>query len=98
MDNLSSNVIYINNISGYSPLELYTTLAHEGYPGHLYQTVYSGSVPSNEVRSILNFGGYVEGWATYVEMYSYSTANGRLCYRRFEPSQPLYYPGNFQRP
>ena len=75
MDNLSSNVIYINNISGYSPLELYTTLAHEGYPGHLYQTVYSGSVPSNEVRSILNFGGYVEGWATYVEMYSYSTAN-----------------------
>lgn len=75
VDNLSSNVIYINNISGYSPLELYTTLAHEGYPGHLYQTVYSGSVPSNEVRSILNFGGYVEGWATYVEMYSYSTAN-----------------------
>lgn len=75
MDNLSSNVIYINNISGYTPLELYTTLAHEGYPGHLYQTICSGSVPSNEVRSILNFGGYVEGWATYVEMYSYSLAD-----------------------
>lgn len=75
MDNLSSNVIYINNLSGYTPLELYTTLAHEGYPGHLYQTICSGSVPSNEVRSILNFGGYVEGWATYVEMYSYSLAD-----------------------
>lgn len=75
VDNLSSNVIYINNISGYTPLELYTTLAHEGYPGHLYQTICSGSVPSNEVRSILNFGGYVEGWATYVEMYSYSLAD-----------------------
>lgn len=75
VDNLSSNVIYINNISGYTPLELYTTLAHEGYPGHLYQTICSSSVPSNEVRSILNFGGYVEGWATYVEMYSYSLAD-----------------------
>lgn len=75
VDNLSSNVIYINNISGYTPLELYTTLAHEGYPGHLYQTICSGSVPSNEVRSILNFGGYIEGWATYVEMYSYSLAD-----------------------
>lgn len=75
MDNLSSNVIYINNAPSYTPLELYTTLAHEGYPGHLYQTICSGSVPSNEVRSILNFGGYVEGWATYVEMYSYSLAD-----------------------
>lgn len=75
MDNLSENVIYINNASGYTPLELYTTLAHEGYPGHLYQTIYSGSSPSNEVRSVLNFSGYVEGWATYVEMYSYSLAD-----------------------
>lgn len=75
MDNLVSNVIYINNLSGYTPMELYTTLAHEGYPGHLYQTVCCGSTPSNEVRSILNFGGYVEGWATYVEMYSCSLAD-----------------------
>lgn len=75
MDNLTSNVIYINNLSGYTPLELYTTLAHEGYPGHLYQTICSGSAPSNKVRNILNFGGYVEGWATYVEMYSYGLAD-----------------------
>ena len=75
LDNLSQNVIYINQASDYTPLELYTTLAHEGYPGHLYQTVYSGSTPSNEVRSLLNFSGYIEGWATYVEMYSYSLAD-----------------------
>ncbi len=75
VDNLSENVIYINRGSNYTPLELYTTLAHEGYPGHLYQTIYSGSCASNEVRSVLNFGGYVEGWATYVEMYSYSLAD-----------------------
>lgn len=75
IDSLSQNVIYINPGSSYTPLELYTTLAHEGYPGHLYQTVYSGSVPTNKVRSLLDFGGYVEGWATYVEMYAYSMAD-----------------------
>ena len=52
---------------------MYTTLAHEGYPGHLYQTVLFESQNDSPLRSILNFGGYVEGWATYVELYSYST-------------------------
>lgn len=75
IDLLNQNVIYINRACAYTPLELYTTLAHEGYPGHLYQTVYSGSVSSNKVRSLLDFGGYVEGWATYVEMYAYDMAD-----------------------
>lgn len=75
MDDPQDNVIYINRASTYTPLDLYTTLAHEGYPGHLYQTIYSGSVCDDPVRSLLNFGGYVEGWATYVEMYSYGLAD-----------------------
>lgn len=73
IDNLSKNVIYINNASHYSSLELYTTLAHEGYPGHLYQNICTGSRPA-PVRSLFSFGGYTEGWATYVEMESYSYA------------------------
>ena len=75
LDDLTHNVIYINRSSVYSALDLYTMLAHEGYPGHLYQTIYSGSVQSNPLRSLLNFSGYVEGWATYVEMYAYGLAN-----------------------
>ncbi|MCR1841989.1 DUF885 domain-containing protein [Murimonas intestini] len=75
IDDITSNVIYINRGSGYTPLELYTTLAHEGYPGHLYQTVYSAEKTSNPMRSLLSFGGYTEGWATYVEMYSYGLAD-----------------------
>lgn len=71
LDNLTENVIYINRASDYTWLELYTTLAHEGYPGHLYQTVYSGSCDPSPVRSLLDFGGYTEGWATYVEMLSW---------------------------
>ena len=71
LDDLTENVIYINRASTYTALDLYTTLAHEGYPGHLYQTVLSGKSISDPVRSLLNFGGYIEGWATYVEMYAY---------------------------
>lgn len=40
LDDSSSNAIYINESDAPTALELYTTLAHEGYPGHLYQTVY----------------------------------------------------------
>ena len=71
IDNTENNIIYINQ--GHIPddLELYTTLAHEGYPGHLYQTVYFASTDPAPIRSILNFGGYTEGWATYSEMASY---------------------------
>ncbi len=71
IDNSSDNVIYINQ--GHLPddLSLFTTLAHEGYPGHLYQTTYYASRNPDPIRALLNYGGYVEGWATYSEMMSY---------------------------
>lgn len=74
IDNLTENVIYINNGQTASGQNLYTTLAHEGYPGHLYQTVYFSASEPDPIRSILDFGGYVEGWATYAEMMSYYLA------------------------
>ncbi len=74
IDNTSENVIYINQGQTREGLNLYTTLAHEGYPGHLYQTVYFSSKNTDPIRSILDFGGYVEGWATYAEMMSYYMA------------------------
>lgn len=72
IDDYQNNVIYINPSSNYDDLELFTTLAHEGYPGHLYQTVYFSTQSPDLLRCILDVGGYTEGWATYVEMYAYS--------------------------
>lgn len=72
IDDYQNNVIYINPGSDYNNLELFTTLAHEGYPGHLYQSVYFSSQEPDLLRNILDVGGYTEGWATYVEMYAYS--------------------------
>ena len=74
IDDNKKNVIYINPASSYSSLNLYTTLAHEGYPGHLYQTLYFNQQNPSPIRNILSFGGYTEGWALYVEMYSYDLA------------------------
>lgn len=74
IDDAENNVIYINN--GHMPdnLTLFTTLAHEGYPGHLYQTTYYSATSPDPLRTLLNFGGYTEGWATYSEMMSYYLA------------------------
>ena len=71
IDNTQENVIYINESHMGDALTLFTTLAHEGYPGHLYQTVYYEETDPDPVRNIFNLGGYVEGWATYAEMCSY---------------------------
>lgn len=78
LDDTSANVIYVNEQEMPGVLELYTTLAHEGYPGHLYQSVYSrrylAGQDANPVRQLLNYGGYQEGWALYAEFISYDYA------------------------
>lgn len=71
IDNSKENVIYINSAHIHDDLSLFTTLAHEGYPGHLYQTTYFENLNSAPIRSIMDCGGYTEGWATYCEMLSY---------------------------
>ncbi len=74
IDNYRKNSIFINASTDTSTMRHFTTLAHEGFPGHLYQTVMSYEAGLSPVRSILNYPGYVEGWATYVEMLSYHYA------------------------
>lgn len=74
IDNYQNNIIYINKNPDYNLDQIFNTLAHEGYPGHLYQSVYFRGTNPSPIRSLLDFGGYAEGWATYVEFYSYSLA------------------------
>ncbi len=76
LDDVNQNVIYINNGFSDSTDSLYTTLAHEGFPGHLYQTVYNRTHAANPLMSILSCSGANEGWATYVENYACTFDNG----------------------
>lgn len=75
IDDISRNCIYINESKGDEKLKLYTTLAHEGFPGHLYQNVMERSSNLAPVRSLFGTSGYAEGWATYVEMQSFYYAD-----------------------
>ena len=71
IDDISHNRIYINDAKNDTDIYYFTTLAHEGYPGHLYQTICTSSYGAPEVRSLLNYPGYTEGWATYTEMQAF---------------------------
>ncbi len=70
VDDVQNNVIYINKSQ--LTQDLYTTMAHEGYPGHLYQNVFTASQDLPLIRNLFSSQGYSEGWATYVECYAYS--------------------------
>ncbi|MDO5408481.1 MAG: DUF885 domain-containing protein [Eubacteriales bacterium] len=76
IDDYQNNVIYINRNPRYESTDFYNLIAHEGYPGHLYQNVYSHVNDSCSLRKVLTFPGYTEGWASYVEQLAYSLDNG----------------------
>lgn len=71
IDAMEQNTIYIN--PSYQPdrTELITTLAHEGYPGHLYQNSFENGESYDPVRNLFYIGGYTEGWGMYSEFYAY---------------------------
>lgn len=76
IDRAGTNPIYINQGSIRHSDSLFSTLAHEGYPGHLYQCAYFVAQNPDPIRHALSFGSYSEGWATYVEYESYHMAPG----------------------
>lgn len=88
IDDYQTNTIYINPL--YTSEEngnLFTTLAHEGFPGHLYQTVYFNQTKPSPIRQILDYPGYVEGWATYVELNSFSFID----FPKYADTLPILY-------
>ena len=67
-DDPEGNIIYINDSfeKGH-----WTTLAHEGCPGHMYQHMYCANVAKvHPIMTTSNELGYKEGWAMYA---AYST-------------------------
>ena len=74
IDDYKNNVIYINRNKRYDLSKAFTTISHEGYPGHLYQTCYFQSQNPSPLRSMINVAGYTEGWGTYAELYGYDLA------------------------
>ncbi|MDE6404075.1 MAG: DUF885 domain-containing protein [Lachnospiraceae bacterium] len=93
IDNICNNLICLNARDTEDDLALFTTLAHEGYPGHLYQTVYSKRYQEQEnilpLGNVLYYGGFVEGWAMYVELASFDRAIELA--KESHPEAAVYY-------
>lgn len=68
VDNVKQNIIRVNKEQTSDVNTLYYTLAHEGFPGHLYQFTWFQSQENYvPLRHEMSFMGYEEGWANYVE-------------------------------
>ena len=67
IDTEVKNSILINCDRGDEPEDIYITLAHEGYPGHLYQVNYFKNSATYLLRDAIGTNGFAEGYATYVE-------------------------------
>jgi uncharacterized protein (DUF885 family) len=74
IDDYKQNVVYLNQSDDYDLTECFSTIAHEAYPGHLYQNAYFLSQDPALFRRVVSVGGYSEGWGTYAEKYSYQLA------------------------
>lgn len=81
LDNTSNEYITLNPIQlkDSSSNDVLTTLAHEGYPGHLYAYLYSKETNLSNISKIMTSTAHGEGWATYVELalYEYAIANAK---------------------
>ncbi|MBQ7920572.1 MAG: DUF885 domain-containing protein [Lachnospiraceae bacterium] len=101
LDDYKSNVIYINKQLTKTGLELYTTLAHEGFPGHLYQNAYDSYKMEQQengyLKSLLWYGGFLEGWALYTEFISYDYATSLLQESGYEDAARIAQAEKHQR-
>ncbi|MBQ1396558.1 MAG: DUF885 domain-containing protein [Eubacterium sp.] len=71
VDNQDQNIIRTNPNNMIPGFETYGTLAHEGFPGHLYQHVFYQRTDPHEFRSVISFIGYTEGWAVNAQKYAF---------------------------
>ncbi|MDR2266550.1 MAG: DUF885 domain-containing protein [Christensenellaceae bacterium] len=66
IDNVAAKQnIYLNPTA--QNVLLYNLMSHEGYPGHLYQSLYLRTQDVSDLRYILTNLGWTEGWAVYCE-------------------------------
>ncbi len=74
IDNYNLNIIRTNPVNMRSGINSYSTLAHEGIPGHMFQCVYYSKTNPNNVRRYTDFIGYMEGWAVNASYLAFQMA------------------------
>lgn len=65
IDDPETNIIMLNDSALENDTNILNTLAHEGYPGHLYECLYHVENIENFYQRETSFFAYSEGWAEY---------------------------------
>ena len=71
IDSKSDERITLNPLHLSDKNNVLATLAHEGYPGHLYAYCYMKSLDIEPIMKIMSSTVHAEGWATYVVLALY---------------------------
>lgn len=93
IDGTTPKEIRVNNTNNAAidTITTFTTVAHEGIPGHMYQTQYAYNHIKNPWRlACANFSGYTEGYATYVELYSLKYIDGDEALKQLNEAMTVY--------
>lgn len=77
IDNTAGEYITLNPDKLGGKNDLLSTMAHEGYPGHLYAYVRSKELGLSNAATVMTSTAHGEGWATYVslKLFEYAKAN-----------------------
>lgn len=84
-DNQGRKVIRFNpsGVTEDDGASFFSTLAHEGYPGHLYQNEFFANCEGyHPINQIFGYTGYMEGWAVIAgqEAYKYIIPDEKLAF------------------
>lgn len=93
IDGTTPKQIRVNNTakSDIDIIDTFTTVAHEGIPGHMYQIQYAYNNIDNPWRLVCtNFSGYTEGYATYVELYSLNYLDADETVKKLHDAMSVY--------
>ncbi len=71
IDDFNQNIIRTNPNNMEEGFGTYSTLSHEGFPGHLYQHVFYQKTNPHHFRSSIGFMGYTEGWAVNAQYFAF---------------------------
>ena len=70
IDDFNQNIIRTNPNNMEEGYSTYSTLSHEGFPGHLYQHVFYQKTNPHNFRRTIGFMGYTEGWAINAQYFA----------------------------
>lgn len=92
LDNTGNEYITLNpeKLGTSTQNDLLSTLAHEGYPGHLYAYVFSKEAGLSNIATIMTSTAHGEGWATYVETQLYEYAKSQSTDNKFNAIMDYY--------